>query len=107
MKPCRSECIKPLVSRQSSGGLYLIQALELRLADCLQKGVAAETELLTVVMSHVAENVKQQLPPQLRDVILGIEAPTWRQDPNAAQQSVSSGLEAIPEADMQQLFPCR
>ena len=51
------------------GKLWLLQELEARLTEYLQKGASLEAEFLTAFADLLPTDVRQNLPPQLKDVL--------------------------------------
>ena len=49
---------------------HLSQEVEARLAGCLQRGAALEADVLTAVAGLLPADVQQQLPSELKDVLL-------------------------------------
>ena len=47
-----------------------MQAIEARIASYLQRGAAVEAEVLTVLTGLLPDDVQQQLPGELKDILL-------------------------------------
>ena len=47
-----------------------MQAIETRIASYLQRGAAVEAEVLTVLTGLLPDDVQQQLPADLKDILL-------------------------------------
>ena len=50
--------------------MFGVQELELRFTSYLQRGAAVEAEFLTAITSFLPEDVQQQFPPQLKDILM-------------------------------------
>ena len=50
--------------------LLLMQELETRLTGYLERGASIEAELLTAAAAVLPEDVRRQMPPELKDILL-------------------------------------